>query len=134
MTMDGGYFKGSGVIDLGYLEKLLKVARAADVLQLKLGDIEFTLQPTPPKLDVAEMEPEDLGLPADPGAPDLEPTSPYTPPGTPVKRKRGRPPKPKLTPDGERVVDASNLLNPENPVDFSSDFPAAPEVPGWPQP
>ena len=114
-------------VDLDSIAKLLKTLRASDVAHFKMGDIEVTLQPSLPQLNMASDE--DLGLPADPGDPALEHTSPYIPPNTKtMKHKRS---KVKLSADGEVIHDPSNPLNPENPVSFGDDFPEMPAVPGY---
>jgi hypothetical protein len=121
-------------IDLAKLEALLKLSRSENVLQLKIADVEFTLAPQPMTIpNMSELDPEDLGLPGDPGDPNLDPrmehTSPYIPPGTKPMKQRKR--KVSYSEGGEMVVDPQNPLNPDNPVDFSQDFPDLPPVPGY---
>jgi hypothetical protein len=111
------------------VERLLAIARAADVLSLKCGDVEFVLQPQL-RVAVSEADAEDLGLPPDPGDPSLDATSPYVPPNT--KQTKPKRSKVQRTDDGEVIVDPANPLNPDNPVDFARDFPQGPEVPGYP--
>jgi len=122
---------GLNDIDLQKLEALLKLSRSENVLQLKIGEVEFTLAPTLPSIPaMTEMDPEDLGLPEDPGDPSLMHTTPYVPVGMkPEKPSKRR--KPRYSEDGEVMVDPENPLNPNNPVDFAQDFPDLPPVPGY---
>jgi hypothetical protein len=120
----------------GYnLSGLLAELRAADVVHLKAGDFEVTLGPksfTPQQLESLDPK-EDLGMPADPNDPSLEPTSPYIPPNTKTRHTKPKSKAP-LSNDGEPVHDPGNLLNPENPVDFAADMPELPPIAGYAQP
>jgi hypothetical protein len=116
-------------VDLSLLEKILKLARAQDVLSLRMPDLEITLQPKLPDLTSVTAELDDLGLPQDPGDTSLDHTSPYVPPNT--KKMQPKRSKAKYSADGSFIVDEQNALNPENPVDFERDFPEMPAVAGY---
>jgi hypothetical protein len=100
------------------LRAIFEVCRAADVASFKFGELEFVLQPRMPEVNLNDVTNEDLGLPPDPA--DVENSAP--------KRRTKRQ---KLTPDGEVIVDPQNPSNPNNPIDFSADFPQGPNPPGY---
>ena len=123
----------AGVEDL---DEAMAIARKHDALSVQLpSGMAFTLAPKPLDFRALDFAGEGPDIPDDPNDPALDVPTEHTSPipnehaaRTPAATKRK--PQPKLTADGERVIDPANPSNPDNPVDFGEDFPDLPRVPG----